>query len=59
LAAVNVVCGYAELITTVASWPDVVVTASDALPPPEAQPTIKSMAISAEIPRMRLDTPVA
>jgi len=51
-AAVNVVCGYAELTITVASWPDVVVTANCALPPPEAHPEIKRMAIRADIPRI-------
>jgi hypothetical protein len=50
-----VVAGYAALTTTVASWPEVVVTANCALPLVE-QPATNRVAIRTEIPRTR-DTP--
>ena len=56
-AAVSVVEGYAALTMTVASCPDAVVTVNVALPP-VAQPATKRMAIRAEIPSARQNTPL-
>jgi len=50
-----VVEGYAALTTTVASWPEVVITANCALPLVE-QPATNRVAIRKEIPSTR-DTP--
>lgn len=56
--ATKVVAGYAALMTTAASWLDVVTTESGAGAPPPfvVQPATKRMAIRVEIARAR-DTP--
>jgi hypothetical protein len=57
-AAVRVVWGYAELMATVASWPDAVVTLKTVLLPFVVQPATKRIAMQAEIPRTRDTTPI-